>query len=95
VEGTNLNIDRVLQTVPQIHWNSKTVQADLVCPQNGNLPNMRTQVFYNSLKGTIQKAKSADIETGCENNPKHWESQPCQEALTSNKRLLFHLQLQK
>jgi hypothetical protein len=28
VEGTNLNGDRALQTVPQIHWNSKTVQAD-------------------------------------------------------------------
>lgn len=66
-----------------------------VCPQNGNLPNTRTQVFYNSLKGTIQKATSAEIETGREKNPKLWESQPCQEALTSNKRSLFHLQLQK
>jgi hypothetical protein len=33
---------------------------------------MRTQVFYNSLKGTIQKETSGDIETGCEKNPKLW-----------------------
>jgi len=31
---------------------------------------MRTQVFYNSLKGTIQKETSGDIETGCEKKPK-------------------------